>query len=700
MSRAYTAFISYSHRDSQWARWVQRSLENYRVPKTLASELAISRKLGKVFRDREELSTGQNLGDHLTAALDNADNLIVICSPNSKASPWVAKEIEYFKALGRGDRIFCLLVEGGAESLADPLLTDVEGHPLEPLAADPRDEGDGKRLAKLKLISGILDTNLDQLAQRERARRQRLFAGYAGLANVFLIAVGAALYFEQERQNEAAQKALERELGIQNVASMTEFVERTRQYYDKGALKFVSERFTDYLERFEDAELDSSQKVAKAKALRIVAEASYDLGAIEDSLLAHRQSRALLQQAVDESPENLDLAIELAFADFYLAVTYFYEGRNSEAEAPMNRYSEDISRLFELYPEHPVLLGESISAPTALLTLLVDGSQSMSAELQASIDTVQRAVDKAQGLAPNNAEIYYLSQGPMDYAAHAHMKSCEVLNALPYRERAVEYARKAVELDPRNRDYKTNLANALLALGDMQMGLSDPVKAIRNYLETHNLQTELLENDPSNSYLVGRRITTKLQLLGLRTYYPDLFEKYPNASATLVDLKSSIPLTLIEQHNLELLWFGRLAHEKISLRDWSMAATYSGLLRDTASKLTSEDTERQSAVFYALQHAVISKHINSRDASDEIRDYLAHTPEFPNTSNLTVFNSDSCQDRLGSWAQSVLVNDISKAVSIANQSWDLGSRGQEMEFFSRLLNVPFPKGGSDLRPDS
>ena len=92
-------------------------------------------------------------------------------------------------------------------------------------------------------------------------------------------------------------------------------------------------------------------------------------------------------------------------------------------------------------------------------------------------------------------------------------------------------------------------------------------------------------------------------------------------------------------------------------------------------------------------HVADSFDINSRDASDK-------TPEFRNTSNLTVFNSYSCQDRLGSWAQSVLLNDISKAVSIANQSWDLGSRGQEMEFFSRLLNVRFPNGGSDLRPDS
>ena len=29
----YKAFISYSHRDESWGRWLHRSIEGYRVPK-------------------------------------------------------------------------------------------------------------------------------------------------------------------------------------------------------------------------------------------------------------------------------------------------------------------------------------------------------------------------------------------------------------------------------------------------------------------------------------------------------------------------------------------------------------------------------------------------------------------------------------------------------------------------------------------
>ena len=89
----------------------------------------------------------------------------------------------------------------------------------------------------------------------------------------------------------------------------------------------------------------------------------------------------------------------------------------------------------------------------------------------------------------------------MHYAAHAHMKSCEVFNALPNRERAVEYARKAVELDPRNHDYKTNLANALFAVAQMHLLQGDSSQAIQSYVEALNVQKELLSEEPENGCL-------------------------------------------------------------------------------------------------------------------------------------------------------------------------------------------------------
>ena len=68
MATRYTAFISYSHKDTVWARWLQRQLETYRVPKAFSHAHKTSQKLGKVFRDRDDLASGQNLSEHLTQA--------------------------------------------------------------------------------------------------------------------------------------------------------------------------------------------------------------------------------------------------------------------------------------------------------------------------------------------------------------------------------------------------------------------------------------------------------------------------------------------------------------------------------------------------------------------------------------------------------------------------------------------------------
>jgi MTH538 TIR-like domain (DUF1863) len=89
----YAAFISYSHADERWARWLQRSLERYRIPRRLQREVAVDRslptRLYPVFRDRDELASATDLDAAIQAALDDSDALIVVCSPAAAASQWV-----------------------------------------------------------------------------------------------------------------------------------------------------------------------------------------------------------------------------------------------------------------------------------------------------------------------------------------------------------------------------------------------------------------------------------------------------------------------------------------------------------------------------------------------------------------------------------------------------------------------------------
>jgi hypothetical protein len=207
----YWAFISYSHSDEQWAQWLHKELETYRVPRRLVGRTnafgSVPRRIFPVFRDREELPGAFDLGSNLTDALRLSRNLIVICSPRSAASHWVNEEIKLFKSMGRADRVLCLIVEGEPNATdrrdlavlecfppalrfrvdADGQLTDVR---TEPIAADARKGKDGRENSKLKLLAGVLGVGFDELKQREQRRvRQRRLRLAASIAASFVLLV-------------------------------------------------------------------------------------------------------------------------------------------------------------------------------------------------------------------------------------------------------------------------------------------------------------------------------------------------------------------------------------------------------------------------------------------------------------------------------------------------------------------------------
>lgn len=208
----YWAFISYSHQDEAWAQWLHRVLETYRVPRRLVGRAlrdeTVPRRLFPVFRDRDELPSSHELGAVINRALTESRNLIVICSPRAATSRWVNEEIKAFRALGRSERIFCLIVDGEPNASANPEHAFAECFApalreggFEPIAADARPRKDGKAGAKLKLLAGLLDVGLDELKQREKQRRfwQRVQATAASLAVVGMLA-GSWQWFLAQRE--------------------------------------------------------------------------------------------------------------------------------------------------------------------------------------------------------------------------------------------------------------------------------------------------------------------------------------------------------------------------------------------------------------------------------------------------------------------------------------------------------------------
>ncbi|MGH6800561.1 MAG: toll/interleukin-1 receptor domain-containing protein, partial [Methylocella sp.] len=218
----YRAFLSYSHRDAAWGKWLHAALENYSTDKDLigweTSAGPIPKTLRPIFRDREDFAAGPSLPEQTIAALESSRFLIVICSPNSAQSKYVNEEIRRFKALGRGDYIIPVIVAGEPHdperecfppALAfqigpDGTLTDERE---EPIAADARPDHDGKDLAKLKVVAGLLGLGLDEIVRRaERARRKRVQNWGAALLVLTATFAGLAVWAEINRRDANIQK--------------------------------------------------------------------------------------------------------------------------------------------------------------------------------------------------------------------------------------------------------------------------------------------------------------------------------------------------------------------------------------------------------------------------------------------------------------------------------------------------------------
>ena len=223
----YWAFISYSHVDEAWANWLHRGIETYTVPRPLVGTaipndtVVRPRRLFPLFRDRDELASASSLNEEIQDALRQSRNLLVICSPHAARSHWVGEEIKAFKAMGRQNRIFCVIVSGepntggsadaATECFPAPLRfhVDAEGQltdeRIEPLAADAREHGDGKRNALLKVVAALLGVGFDSLKHRDQERRMRQMA-IAGTVLLSAVVVLSGLSYYAFQQRNAAQR--------------------------------------------------------------------------------------------------------------------------------------------------------------------------------------------------------------------------------------------------------------------------------------------------------------------------------------------------------------------------------------------------------------------------------------------------------------------------------------------------------------
>ncbi|MDO4532735.1 MAG: TIR domain-containing protein [Coriobacteriia bacterium] len=202
----YEAFISYRHlpHDTEVAKAIQKHVEGFKIPKELRVD-GRGKRLGRMFRDEDELPTSSSLTDQIRDALMRSRFLVVVCTPETRESRWVAREVELFSSFhGRDHVLVALAAKEPDESFPELLLHQkvvrsdgaVELEPTEPLASDFRDPKK-YRIESTRIAAALLGCGYDDLHQRLRTRRLRLASSIAAGVAAVSVAFGAFSTYQQ-----------------------------------------------------------------------------------------------------------------------------------------------------------------------------------------------------------------------------------------------------------------------------------------------------------------------------------------------------------------------------------------------------------------------------------------------------------------------------------------------------------------------
>ncbi len=550
----YKAFISYSHRDRIWSAWLQRTLEAYRVPKRLVnteSEFGpVPGRLTPVFRDREDLPSASDLSSKVKEALAASETLIVICSPTAAKSTWVNEEIRYFRSLGREERIFALIVDGDPQP-DDPdlqcfpsaLMTWLDGTPHEPLAADARKWADGKLLAKLKLVSGILGVRLDELRQRDlqRRRKNRVLATAAALA--FLL-VTSTLVFTTMSSQKAVR--LQRSNTEELLSYMLGNLKQLDPIVGLEVIDLDDEQMLEYFQALGLDEMDNDTLVEKGLEWREEGRIDHQRGNLEQAMDHFKKSRAAFIELYQREGSAGKALFELGQAEFWVGYVHLDKGELDEAQERFIRYGAITRRLVNQNPKDAAMVME---LSYTLTNLGAVERARVNPDTAKALQLTQSAVQYNQialVLDPKNNAYRTDLNNKLAFMADAWLETCDLGKAFDFRRQNVDLSRELYKKSPGSDSAKLDLASSLSGLAEVQRRIPIPDKALQNLQESSDLLNQLAARGTGNPLLRWDALYRQQRMMQIRTWLEPPQDLWPEFRAQRQALDSFFHETSLE----------------------------------------------------------------------------------------------------------------------------------------------------------
>ena len=544
MDKRYKAFISYSWADKVWGEWLHKTLETYRTPKALVGvETSLGPappRLHPIFKDREEEAAGHGIGAAIEAAMAASEFLIVICSPRSAQSKWVNREVAWFKKNKSKENILALVVDGEPGVSLSPDKPDEECFPatllyevdddlqptavLEdvPLAADARDDGDGKRAAKLKLAAALLGVGLDDLVKRDERRRAARRRWVTGAMAASIAVLSGLTLFAFDQRNAARRAQAEAEDALQQfrvqydqAESLVEFMiddlrHKLQQEVQLKVLADIGKRAQDYYDTQMTIHIDDDALGRRARVLKLLGDLEHDFGNSEASVRLFEDSIAASTELLSRDPNNPTRLIELAHATQGLGNMAYQLGDLDLAEAQMNNAVDLTTRLTALDEENLEWRSERASAlANAGIIQLKNNNFDLANETLSRAAVIKReALDSAHDLQQARFDL----ATTLSWLAETYVAIGDDYDALNLRnEEDIIYAEMLVE-NPNDQFALKRRAINRISLANLHRYNGSIDTAAELAKEAATLANTVLESDPSHIFKIDTAVRSQVAL--------------------------------------------------------------------------------------------------------------------------------------------------------------------------------------------
>ena len=525
----YVAFISYSHKDAAMGRWLHRKLEGYRLPKRLAGTQGedgeVPARLIPIFRDRDELPAAGDLSERVRASLAVSRNLIVICSPNSAASPWVAKEIATFRELHPRRPILTAIVEGEPDRCFSPALLEAG---TEPLAADLRKEGDGLRLGLLKLVAGLTGVGLDALVQRDAQRRIRNVTYVTATAIAAMLAMALLTAFAVNARAEAQRQRAQAEGLVEFM--LTDLRDTLKGVGRLDVLAAVNERA---LARYVDQDLRSlppDSLLRRARIFHAVGEDFLAAGRMRPALHALEEARRATAEQLARGPDDPGRLFAHAKSEYWVGRVHEIQRDWKVAQRQYSRFAQAMESLIALEPRNPDYMLEVAASAVDLGTIQLNGL-SDTAGARKSYEKAVLWYERAARLRPSDQETLRRQANAYAWLADSYFMDRDWKGSLAARRKQYAIVERLHLADPADAQNRFRFVAAQRGLARSLFSGGYRKEARQSLFRAYDTSRGLIRLDPANGEWLLLNASLECDLYYLELGFPNGMSRASVASA-------------------------------------------------------------------------------------------------------------------------------------------------------------------------